>query len=86
MGMYNEVWANCPKCPGQGYMQIPQVVLGFGNFHVDDPSTFEDLEFDKILDIDSLIAKEMFYCQSCSFAFNPVRDRREQIARERGFL
>lgn len=32
MGMYNEVFYNCPKCGGTGYMQIGQIVLGFEGF------------------------------------------------------
>jgi len=37
VGMYNEVFDACPDCGRHaGYMQICQVVLGFGNFDLTD--------------------------------------------------
>lgn len=37
MGMYNEVFDACPACGRHaGYLQISQVVLGFGNFDLTD--------------------------------------------------
>lgn len=35
MGMYNEVFDTCPQCGKHtGYMQIGQIVLGFGEFDI----------------------------------------------------
>lgn len=37
MGMYNEVFDTCPNCgKHSGYMQISQIVLGFGEFNLAD--------------------------------------------------
>ena len=37
MGMFNEVFDNCPDCGRHtGYLQIRQIVLGFGNFDLAD--------------------------------------------------
>lgn len=44
MGMYNEIYKKCPNCTkGVGYLQIGQIVLGFGGFDLDDPTTLERL-------------------------------------------
>ncbi len=50
MGMYNEVYKKCPECGKQSVLQIAQVVMGFGEFDLDDPNsiiaTFEAIHFD----------------------------------------
>lgn len=75
MGMYNEVWCGCPECrTGFGYMQIPQVVLGFGNFDLDDPTTLEELEINEEERFYRYVREDNFICQRCENVFNPLRD------------
>ena len=64
MGMYNEVWKRCPECGHSAYMQIPQMVLGFGNFNLDEPESIaEQLSEDEILQLFEYIKGDKFECE-----------------------
>lgn len=64
MGMYNEVFKKCPHCPeGVGYMQIGQIVLGFGGFDLDEPSTLEKLSLEDLRELRGRVATETFNCR-----------------------
>jgi hypothetical protein len=97
MGMYNEVFKKCPHCPnGVGYMQIAQVVLGFGGFNLDDPSTLEDLSMQELKLLKDRIHDDTFSCRHqdgswahegddedvCGLSFR-VLDEKEKDERER---
>jgi hypothetical protein len=69
MGMYNEVFDTCPSCgKHSGYLQIAQVVLGFGNFDLSDLSTLHrryqagDLSKEDLDRLASCLEDETFYC------------------------
>ena len=80
MGMYNEVYANCPECNRKCMIQIPQIVLGFGEFDLDNLQTFWSLTDDKIEQIRDCIKKEFFFCKECGCYFNPLqKDRASRI-------
>lgn len=78
MGMYNEVFCNCPACGGTGYMQIGQIVLGFGGFNLNDYSTLEDLSEEDLLELRARILKENFICQDCGHVFNPYMEKNKE--------
>lgn len=63
MGMYNEVFKECPECGGKMYLQIPQVVYGFGGFDIDDKSTFQDLTVHELEKLKEYLRGETFSCQ-----------------------
>jgi len=72
MGMYNEVFKLCPKCQCNAIMQIPQIVLGFGGFHLDDPESIAEKLSPE--DVDQLIeyvkdSDRYFECQNCHHTF-----------------
>jgi hypothetical protein len=72
MGMYNEVFARCPKCGRTGYMQIPQVVLGFGGFDIDDTeATMSELSERELIELKGHIMVCDFVCCGCNYSFNP---------------
>ena len=63
MGMYNEVFKKCPNCSsGIGYMQIHQIVMGFGGFNLDDPGTMSDLSLSQLKDLKETVYDEPFSC------------------------
>jgi hypothetical protein len=79
MGMYNEVYKQCPQCGQQCYMQISQVVLGFGNFNLDNPSSMEDLTHSQKQEFAEIMNDEekKFWCNGgqdesggCGHSFN----------------
>jgi hypothetical protein len=73
MGMYNEVHKNCYNCGARCTIQIPQVVLGFGNFDLENPTSgsFEELTPEQKLEFKEYVEKESFYCghDSCNSVF-----------------
>lgn len=69
MGMYNEVFKQCPECGKYGYMQIPQIVLGFGNFYLDDITTLRDLSNEDLLQLKEYVKDGNFRCE-CGNFFN----------------
>ena len=82
MGMYNEVFKNCPKCNGLGYMQISQIVLGFGGFYLDSPSMLADkLEIDEIKLLFERVEKGYFDCEKCGnhFTLHEKKNTDEKI-------
>jgi len=74
MGMYNEVFCRCPKCGGRGYMQISQLVFGFGEFDLDNYHTLEDLDNDQLLELRAMVLNKDFVCDDCENVFNPYKD------------
>jgi len=76
MGMYNEVFYPCPKCQHYGYMQISQIVNGFGNFYLDNPQTLMELNKDQLNLLKEYIKEDWFNCQNkdCNHQFNPYRE------------
>ena len=63
MGMYNEVYCNCPECGQTCTIQISQIVLGFGKFHLQDPSTYEELTEEEVKMLFEWSADEWFHCE-----------------------
>lgn len=62
MGMYNEVFKRCPECGKRGYLQIHQIVLGFGGFNMDDPETLKELSPSQLEELHEAIEGETFVC------------------------
>ena len=71
--MYNEVFYPCPECNGLGYMQIGQVVDGFGGFYLNDLSTLDELTENELRLLHSLVLDNMFECRKCGRAFEPFK-------------
>lgn len=71
MGMYNEVFKKCPHCDrGYGYLQIHQIVLGFGGFYLDSPERIaEELDLDQVKELKEAVEGQWFQCQECSETF-----------------
>lgn len=72
MGMYNEVFKKCPNCNGYGYMQISQIVLGFGEFYLDRPEDIaERLSTDEIKRLKECVEDcNWFFCKDCDKGFS----------------
>lgn len=63
MGMYNEVFKKCPHCSnGTGYLQIHQIVLGFGGFNLDDPNSLNRLSLDELSQLREAVTGGDFHC------------------------
>lgn len=88
MGMYNEVFCRCPECGSYAYMQISQIVLGFGGFYLDQPETMADLDDDELIRLREAVAEDPFRCepsfpgdddedQWCGHTFNPYWEDNE---------
>lgn len=72
--MYNEVFAPCPRCNSQVTLQISQIVLGFGGFHLDDPySLRQELNEEEIEELYKRVREETFRCE-CGWRFNPLQN------------
>jgi hypothetical protein len=72
MGMYNEVYKKCPNCTGYGYMQIGQIVLGFGEFYLDSPEDIaKRLSMDEIKLLKEAVEdSKWFFCRTCDKGFS----------------
>ena len=68
MGMYNEVRKDCPKCGTTCHIQISQVVLGFGEFNLDDLETFEELDESELRHFKRCVEDKVFMCE-CGYRF-----------------
>lgn len=71
MGMYNEVFDECPQCGKRsGYLQISQLVLGFGEFDIADLAYLKkrydrgDLTADDLQRLAAAIEGEVFCCRA----------------------
>jgi len=96
--MYNEVWASCPKCGEKCYIQISEVVLGFGNFDLNDLSTFDNSTDDEVRQVKELVIEEDFVCngkpkvyagtkrEGCYHRFNPLKPIVNKAERAREIL
>lgn len=82
MGMYNEVFYTCPECKGRGYMQISQLVLGFGGFDLENHETLRDLDTDYLLELKARVLDDNFICDDCGHVFNPYKKDKKLLIRE----
>ncbi len=73
MGMYNEVYCTCPECGQTAEMQISQIVLGFGEFHIQKRETMENLTEEELTLLHESVREEKFRCP-CGNWFNPLHD------------
>lgn len=71
MGMYNEVFDTCPRCNRRsGYVQIYQIVLGFGEFDLSDLAYLKqrydrgELSAKDLHDLADALEDEVFYCKN----------------------
>lgn len=70
MGMYNEVYKKCPHCKkGVGYLQIHQIVLGFGGFDLDSPATLVGLNLDELRELRNTLEGETFWCRAPGYGY-----------------
>lgn len=76
MGMYNEVFYPCPEpnCFGSGYMQIAQLVYGFGGFSPLIPDSLKELTVEQLHQLKAAIVEDNFRCLECDYSFNPYRN------------
>lgn len=72
MGMYNEVFKNCPECGCQCTVQISQVVLGFGGFFLDSPKALEEFSMEELQLVKERIKDKLFYCDECGHNFPAI--------------
>ena len=81
MGMYNEVFKTCPKCGHKGYMQIMQIVLGFGGFDLDNFDTLDELTEEQLYMLHDEVRDHWFKCENndCGdcFQLNAPNDKKE---------
>ena len=72
MGMYNEVFKKCPHCDGRGYMQIYQIVGGFGEFNLDNPDSIaRELDIEQIQALKEAVEDtKWFLCEECGESFS----------------
>ncbi len=82
MGMYNEVYCTCPKCNGVGYMQISQIVPGFGEFSLPDGHNLRELTKGQLIELKGKVMRGNFKCQNCGNVFNPYEDSKEELIHE----
>ncbi len=67
MGMYNEVFATCPKCGFRGYMHVSQIIPGDGGFCIDDPASLaEKLTDAQLLELHKEVMDDDFVCDGTS--------------------
>jgi len=85
MGMYNEVFKKCPRCGGKGYMQVHQIVLGFGEFDLDRPETMEKLSVADLHELHAAVSNrnEHFSCEACNNWFTLDQANGEDTVQER---
>ncbi len=82
MGMYNEVFKNCPECGCQCEMQIYQVVLGFGGFFLDSPTALEQFTMDELKEVKEAVKDKLFYCEECGHNFPAIPRNTEEKHKE----
>jgi len=78
MGMYNEVFCECPCCGKLAYTQIGQIVSGFGGFNLGDPDSLMDLSKDQLKDLREAIDDTYFECENCGNYFKYNGEDREE--------
>lgn len=93
MGMYNEVYRNCPECNKQCRVQIGQIVLGFGGFNLSNPEELAGmLTGEEIETLREYLVDKTFYCRkddngcgahftACGEAHETRADRIRQLFR-----
>jgi hypothetical protein len=69
MGMFNEIYKKCPRCGKECVGQIPQIVLGFGEFNLDDPKSISER-----LRTPKEFLNLMAYCSEVIFTCDVVDD------------
>jgi len=81
MGMYNEVYKNCPACGKQAEAQIAQLVPGFGEFDLDRPESLAaKLSEAQLLALYEAVRRQIFYCEQCNAGFTIDQTRRDREA------
>lgn len=88
MGMFNEVFKKCPVCGGRGYMQIHEIVLGFGGFDLDDPRTLGKLTIPQLYELHGAVDRpnQHFLCDDCQDYFTLAQANDKQIIEDRDEL
>lgn len=85
MGMYNEVFKQCPRCRSEAMVQIkPQIVLGFGGFHLDDPEELaKNFSVEELQRLEEAVKDETFHCREdgcrTSFRLTTQEERDEKL-------
>ena len=69
MGMYNEVRKTYVYCGALCEIQIPQIVLGFGEFNLNDSNSLRILIYEQLLSLRSYLKDKKFYCNCGNFFF-----------------
>lgn len=82
MGMYNEVFKRCPYCGYRGYLQIHQIVSGFGEFDLDQPEELARvLDNDQLKELYDAVQGEIFHCLNdidCDSVFEPFDNSKQE--------
>jgi len=69
MSMYNEVYRKCPECNTNCEIQISQIVLGFGEFNLDNPMSLIHLTVKELKMLKECVKDKKFYCPNCKHEF-----------------
>ena len=70
MGMFNEVYANCPDCGKRCEAQIREMVDGFGEFDLEDPDDLQSrLDEEQLLKLARETKELLFCCDDCKSGF-----------------
>lgn len=69
MGLFNEVKKCCPDCGAQCMVQIPQVILGFGDFDLDTKNNIFDLTYEQKIELSHYVNNTNFLCTECTRTF-----------------
>lgn len=70
MGMFNEIYKRCPSCGETVEEQITDVVLGFGEFNLDNPESIKDKTTPaERKELAEIINKMIWDCIKCGHTF-----------------
>jgi hypothetical protein len=82
--MFNEVHKTCESCGRYMTIQISQIVLGFGEFYLDNPGEITDkLDLYQRGKFAEMVNEEEFHCE-CGWDFKP--DIRVRQPEETGII
>jgi hypothetical protein len=83
MGMFNEIYLDCPCCNSVLTYQVRQFVLGFGGFNLSDSASLTELSDNDLREILEELSGKWVYCETCDESFrwhtDPVPDEERQM-------
>ena len=82
MGMYNEVWCECPCCGKSAYTQIAQIGPGFGGYNLNNPDSMLELDEDQLIALKECVEEAWFECEHCGNHFQYDQKRKFEKRRQ----